>query len=154
MHKVMTATRSHIHAAPEYADAELDPCVIPGKDMEAKRAGAAEIISVGVGNAEQTHRLALSKGRHVDVDRVWFNRNAPRAGQFYVQDSDGNASVADMVFPGRLPSANPVTPPPQPPKSGLPSAEDLDAAIARAAQEQRAAEDTQGNARGDDGSAA
>jgi hypothetical protein len=96
MHQVMTATRTHRNANPEYHEAELDKVEMLDKDGSQVPVRSAPIIAIGVGASEGMTRLALSGGRHVDVDRKWFNAQHPYVGGFYVQHEDGSAEVAGV----------------------------------------------------------
>lgn len=127
MHQVMTATRAHRNANPEYREASLDETVILHKDKGPERVRAAEIVAIGVGASEGMTRLALTGARHVDVDRKWFMAHNPYVGALYVQHADGSASVghAAHIVALDVPQAEAQAETDKP--AGLPSAADLDA---------------------------
>lgn len=145
MHQVKTATRAHRNANPEYHEAHLDEILIQNKKGETETVAGAPIIAVGVGATENTHRLALSGGRHVDVEHGFFAKQQPGVGKFYIQHADGTAEVVDArVLLTEAAAARDAEIAELKAKlaQALPSAADLDAAAA----DQQAAEATAGDA--------
>lgn len=139
MHEVMTATRAHRNAPPEYKPVELDSIQIQNRKGQTETVKGAEILMVGVGAAENTVRLALAGGRHVDVDRAFFNRQQAGRGKFYIQHADGTPEVIETraMAEHAIPVEGTIR------DNFLPSAADLDAAAA----EQKAKEEAEAAAK-------